>query len=48
MWVVEVNVLGRRFSCTLEDRRRPLPVLPGSATVAHWRHRLQRQSGAAA
>jgi len=45
MWVLEVNVLGRRMSCTVEDRRRPLP---GVARVAQWRHRLQRQSSAAA
>ncbi|MCV7424633.1 hypothetical protein H7K45_29240 [Mycobacterium yunnanensis] len=45
MWLLEVNVLGRRMSCTVENRRRPLP---GSARVAQWRHLLQRHSGAAA
>jgi hypothetical protein len=45
MWVVEVNVLGRRFNCTVDDRRRPRP---GTARVSHWRHRLHRQSGVAA
>ncbi|WP_173007870.1 hypothetical protein [Mycolicibacterium sp. P1-18] len=45
MWVVEVNVLGRRFSYTVADRHRPLP---GTARVAQWRDRMHRQSGAAA
>jgi hypothetical protein len=45
MWVVEVNVLGRRFSCTVDYRRRPQP---GHARVVPWRDRMQRQSGAAA
>ena len=45
MWVVEVNVLGRRFQLSADARRRPLP---GSAHVAQWRDRLHRQSGAAA
>jgi len=45
MWVVEVNVLGRRFSCTVDSRRRPLP---GHARMGSWRDRVHRQSGAAA
>ena len=45
MWVVEVNVLGRRFSWTVDGRRRPLP---GTTQVAQWRDRIHRQSGAAA
>ena len=45
MWVVEVNVLGRRFSYGVANRRR---TLPGTARVTQWRDRMQRQSGAAA
>ncbi|WP_185934705.1 hypothetical protein [Mycolicibacterium hodleri] len=45
MWVVEVNVLGRRFSCTVDSRRRPQP---DPARMAPWRDRMHRQSGAAA
>jgi hypothetical protein len=45
MWAVEVNVLGRRFSCTVGYRRRPQS---GHARMAPWRDRMHRQSGAAA
>jgi len=45
MWVVEVNVLGRRFSCTVDYRRRPQP---GHARVVPWRDQIRRQPGAAA
>lgn len=45
MWVVEVNVLGRRFSCTVDYRRLPQP---GYGRVMAWRDRMNRQSGAAA
>jgi len=45
MWVVEVNVLGRRFSCTVDYRRLPQP---GHSTAVSWRNRILRQSGAAA
>jgi hypothetical protein len=45
MWIVEVNVLGRRFTHTVNDRPKTLRCTPRTAQWRHWR---PRHPGAAA
>ncbi|GLP81119.1 hypothetical protein TUM20984_25390 [Mycobacterium antarcticum] len=48
MWIVEINVLGRKFTHTVGDVSVPsLPPLR-APRVAQWRHGKQRHPGAAA
>ena len=48
MWIVEVNVLGRKFTHTVGDvPMRSLPSLR-TARMVQWRHGRQRHPRAAA
>lgn len=45
MWIVEVNVLGRKFTRTVNDRPAALRRTP---RMTQWRQWKQRHPGAAA
>ncbi|HYO02597.1 MAG TPA: hypothetical protein VET27_12260 [Mycobacterium sp.] len=45
MWIVEINVLGRRFTHTVGDRPDPSLRTP---RMTQWRHWKQRHPRAAA